>query len=420
MLKSTYQAPRPPGGTPPLPPGWTVHTAPTGHPYYYNASTKQSTYTHPGAAPPPFAVPLIPQTSPQFPLYGANHGGPPVGPPIFNAGGIGTSFPPAGFGRGHFQGPRRGNFPQGGRRNPQPQDKPKSKHVLAGYEPWLLVRTKFGRQFVYNPEKKESFWKVPDQLKVAIEEFERREKEKPVVEPQPSPVSEPKGKDAAVEDENEEIEEVEVTDDEDEEDDEENPSKRVRFGDPGGTETREFNEDDIAYQLAAMEQDYGSDQAEYDQNEEYAEEEGMEEAPLTEEDLKGIFKEMLNEHNINPYSTWEKIIEEGKIIEDERYTLLPNMKSRKEVWMEWSRDKIQVLKEQRAKAEAKDPLPAYLAFLEQNASVKLYWPEFRRKFKSAPEMRDVKVSDKQREKMYRDYINRMCLKPLPSYFVSPP
>jgi hypothetical protein len=32
---------------PPLPPGWTEHTAPKGHKYYYNASLKKSTYKRP-------------------------------------------------------------------------------------------------------------------------------------------------------------------------------------------------------------------------------------------------------------------------------------------------------------------------------------------------------------------------------------
>jgi WW domain len=40
----------------PLPPGWTEHTAPTGHKYYYNADLKKSTYKRPtleAAAEPP-------------------------------------------------------------------------------------------------------------------------------------------------------------------------------------------------------------------------------------------------------------------------------------------------------------------------------------------------------------------------------
>jgi len=42
-----------------------------------------------------------------------------------------------------------------------------------------------------------------------------------------------------------------------------------------------------------------------------------------------------------------------------------------------------------------------------NATPKLYWPEFKRKFKKEPEMKDPKVVDRDREKYYRDYISRM-------------
>ena len=42
-----------PQGLPPLPPGWTEHTAPTGHKYYYNASLKKSTYQRPTEPVPP-------------------------------------------------------------------------------------------------------------------------------------------------------------------------------------------------------------------------------------------------------------------------------------------------------------------------------------------------------------------------------
>src|SRR5271169_1637501 len=38
-------------GLAPLPPGWTEHTAPTGHKYYYNATTKKSTYKRPTDTP---------------------------------------------------------------------------------------------------------------------------------------------------------------------------------------------------------------------------------------------------------------------------------------------------------------------------------------------------------------------------------
>ena len=310
-------------------------------------------------------------------------------------------------------------------RRPPPQDRPRSKHIIPGCEPWLLVKTKLGRRFVYNPDEGESFWKFPPEVMKCVIEYDRLEREKrerrergeasgseeqvqakshvdedvaPTAEPRPT-VTASRG--TRHEDESDEYEEVEVTDDEDEE----GPLKRQKVNAEEGP--IEFDEEDMAYQLAAMGEDYGLDPGEYGDGQGEEWEEGAEGLPLTEEDSNALFKDMLNDFHIDPYTPWEKIIEDGSIIEDDRYTCLPNMKSRKEVWSEWSRQRIQHLKEQREKEEKKDPKIPYFAFLQKYATPKLYWPEFRRKYKKEAEMRDAKLLDKDREKWYRDYINRM-------------
>lgn len=325
----------------------------------------------------------------------------------------------------------RGGF--GGRYNqrerPSQPDRPKSKHPIPGCEPWLLVQTKLGRRFVYNPEKGESFWKFPLDVMKGVVEYDRLEREKKLKVPKAEEIesesatatAEPveigavrpglfavsihatRNVDVAQrEDDSEEYEEVEVTDD----DDDQNPSKRQKTEEDGLEQPVEFNEDDIAYQLAAMGQDYGPNIGEYGEEQDGSLEEGLEAPALTEEDSNALFKDMLDDYNINPYTTWEKIIEAGQIIDDQRYILLHTMKSRKEAWSDWSREKIQRLKEKREREEKKDPRIHYFSFLQSHASPKLYWPEFRRKYKNEPALRDPKLSDKDREKSYREYINR--------------
>ena len=292
----------------------------------------------------------------------------------------------------------------------------------------MLVKTKLGRRFVFNPEKGVSYWKFPPEVMKGVVEYDRQEREKKErlengdsregededaaaaaegfaaaerATPGASPAHAVAAQHREVADDSDEYEEVEVTDDEDED----NPSKRQKT-EESNEQPVEFNEDDIAYQLAAMGQDYGLDPGEYGEGGEDLEE-GAEGLQLTEEDSNALFKDMLNDYNISPYTTWEKIIEGAQIVEDDRYNVLPNMKSRKEVWGDWSRERIQLLKEQREKEEKKDPRIPYLAFLQKYATPKLYWPEFRRKYKKEPEMRDTKLFDKDREKWYRDYINRV-------------
>ena len=320
---------------------------------------------------------------------------------------------------------------------PQPKDKSKLKYDIPGCQPWVLVKTKLGRRFVYNPEKNESFWKIPPDVMKGVNECEKQERENriqqekseandlehdvqvvaeaelaitangtPTAAPAPGPglPANPEANRSALDSDGEEYEEVEVTDDEDEE----NPSKRQKI-EENVEQPVEFHEDDISFQLAAMGQNYGLDPGEYGDGDGENFEEGAEGLALTDEDAKALFKDMLSDYEISPYTTWEKVIEAGYIVEDDRYTVLPNMRSRKEVWDQWTRDTIQRLKDQREKEEKKDPKIPYLAFLQRYATPKLYWPEFRRKYKKEPEMHSNKVSDKDREKWYREYLSRLKL-----------
>ncbi|KAH9211968.1 hypothetical protein DL95DRAFT_391990 [Leptodontidium sp. 2 PMI_412] len=419
MLKSTHKS-----TALPLAEGWTEHKAPTGHSYYYNAETKQSTYTRPVAAPAPAAPTPPPPSNPSesFLQYQSIGGQPSTGPTFNN-------LPPQGQfhgGRGGLQGQRGGRGGYGSRDSrPQPTDKPKSRHPIPGCEPWVLVHTKLGRRFVYNTAKDQSFWRIPDKLKdgiLALDQQRIKEKaeawakakepadsgEAPGAAGRPEPAKEPitEGEEEV---DSSEYEEVEVTDDEDEDGDGENPSKRQRTEEPGPEEPVEFNEDDIAFQLAAMGQEYGLDPGEYGDENMEDWEEGAEGMEIAQEDSAALFKDLLNDSGINPYSPWEKLVEEGKLVDDLRYTALTSMKARKEVWEEWTREKIKILRELRAKEEKKDPRMPYLAFLQKHANPKLYWPEFKRKYKREPEMRDSSMSDKDREKFYRDHINRLKL-----------
>jgi hypothetical protein len=419
MLKSTHKATAPP----PLPEGWTEHKAPTGHSYYYNAVTKQSTYTRP-APPQPAAAPLTAPLDPSHSFLQYQS----VGGPIPSAGPASNSLPRQTHfeGRGTFHGQTggRGNHESSRNPRPQPTDKPKSRHPIPGREPWVLVYTKLGRRFVYNTEKDQSYWRIPDKLKDGILQLDQlRIKEKAEAlqsakEPAPTGAAPGAagrpGKDVRGDQQNDEdvadsseYEEVEVTDDDDE--DKENPSKRQRTEDDAPDEPIEFNEDDIAFQLAAMGQEYGLDPGEYDDGNIGEWEEGAEGLELTEEDSVALFKDLLNDYGINPYSPWEKLVEEGKLVDDTRYTALTSMKARKETWDEWSRGKIKQLQELRAKEEKKDPRIPYLGFLQKNATAKLYWPEFKRKYKKEPEMRDSSLADKDREKFYREHISRLKL-----------
>ncbi|KAK3673965.1 hypothetical protein LTR78_006167 [Recurvomyces mirabilis] len=365
------------------------------------------------------------------------------------------------------------------------EDRPKSKHALPGYEPWILVKTKLGRRFVHNQKTKESFWYVPKDVWPAVKEFdawEKQQKEKAEnarwaeeelkkmresskVEEINAKANAEEGtsrrrRSESLQREDEEAmmaelaaeaeraeeqdvkevvevvehevgdvgydsdgsyEYVEVTDDEGavneiDGDDAEGQGEVVPHDEPEEEAPVEFGEDDIAWQLAAMGKEYGLDPEEYgdadleDGMEDYeTDDQGL---AISDEDAANLFRDLLDDYHISPFTPWDKLISdesEASILNDDRYTVLPNMRARKEVWDVWTRDKAAQIKEERAKMEKLDPRIPYLAFLAEKANPKLYWPEFKRKFKREPELNDRKLSDKDREKLYRDHINRLKL-----------
>lgn len=266
---------------------------------------------------------------------------------------------------------------------------------------------------MHNTESGESFWKFPEDVLKGVVEFDRREREKQE--------KRERGEPSDLEDELDESAEVVATpavkvvplraqeedDDEYEEvtdsEGEGEPSKRRRDASPTPDDGPvEFNEDDIAWQLQAMEEDAYI-------NEEDQEAWDDEEPPLSHEDSVALFQDLLTDYAISPFSTWETIITEGRIISDDRYLSLPTTKARREVFDTWARAQIQTLKEKREKEAKQDPRIPYFQLLDEHASAKLYWPEFRRKFRKEAAMRETKVSEKEREKWYREYVKRLGL-----------
>ena len=412
-----------------------------GHTYYFNKDTKKSTYTRPVAeapraqsphyqAPPPAAPASF--HPPQNDSYNqfAQHGYNPQQQmqDLIFGGAPRQVLQHTGQQRGGHRGSFKGgqnSFPD---RRREKDDKPKHRNHIPNCAPWVLVRTKLGRRFVWNTETNESFWKFPSHVMKAVVEYDRMQREKKERKER-GELSDVEGEEhtamadieaelAAAEEEveivevdgeegmenDEEYEEVEVTDDEAE--GPESAPKRQRTEEPSGNQPQTAEDDDLAWQLAQMEEMEMGGGYEDDYVEEY---EG-EEPALTEEDCKVLFKELLDDTRISPYTPWDKILEDGILYDDERYKALPNMKARKDCFDEWAREKMQSLKEEKAKQQKRDPRIPYLAFLDRYATPKLYWPEFRRKYKKEAEMKDTKLSDKDKEKLYRDHIKRIGMR----------
>ena len=292
------------------------------------------------------------------------------------------------------------------------------------------MKTRLGRSFVHNPETGKSFWKIPAQVKEAVAAFEERErKRREGVDVPDDAASEDESQKAhegaegtheldrdngrSRDDGHESEEYEEVIEEVVSEEEKESPAKRPRLesatsnqaeDEAPANQPMELTEADIADQLAQLEQpsdedlELGDDPAE------------VEDQPMTEAEARGQFSSLLDEHKINPYTTWEALIaspQADALIADDRYTLLPNMRSRKSAFQAWSTNAAQKAKEVRAREAKRDPKVAYLQFLHEKASPKLFWPEFRKKYRKESIMNERRLSDKEREKLYRDLVGRL-------------
>ncbi|KAL7754125.1 hypothetical protein RI367_000105 [Sorochytrium milnesiophthora] len=105
--------------------GWTMHVAPSGHLYWFNHATKQSTYDEPTSTDadpsPPFVQPPPPQIK-----YAIT--------------------------------------------KPKPKEVPVRKYQLPD-TPLFVVYTSFGNDYVYDASQKQSMWDAPEQFQALVDEF---------------------------------------------------------------------------------------------------------------------------------------------------------------------------------------------------------------------------------------------------------
>jgi hypothetical protein len=62
----------------------------------------------------------------------------------------------------------------------------------------------------------------------------------------------------------------------------------------------------------------------------------------------------LEEKDVNPFNTWES--EMPKIVQDPRYSMVKNTKQRMEIFADWARARIALMKEEKAQ-ETKEDVP---------------------------------------------------------------
>ncbi|KIJ70580.1 hypothetical protein HYDPIDRAFT_78529 [Hydnomerulius pinastri MD-312] len=365
-------------GPPPLPPGWSEHTGPGGQPYYYHAASQQSTYIRP--------LPAFPIAAPA----------------------------PA------IQQPKK------------KKEKALVKTPIPGTE-WLRVKTTEGNVFYTHKVKKESFWTVPEEIKDAVEEFERAEAheaeqaklqhQEDVMRIEREEVERIKAEVQGLvkrkaTDEPEPLDEVVITKKARVEEEEEEEEAGT---DDGGEEDEEESEEEewqreAAAQLAAEAEEEKQRQEEEAQLAKEAEEEAKRaqekqqlhmpnRVDLSLDEAKALFKTLLREKDVNPLHPWDTSL--PLFISDPRYVLLPSVSARREAFDEYCRDRARELRQQTVKKEKSEanPKEEFDRLLHDEVkSTRTSWTDFRRTWKKDRRFYGWGRDDREREKRFKEYL----------------
>ncbi|KAL0579544.1 hypothetical protein V5O48_002473 [Marasmius crinis-equi] len=385
-------APPPPfvsANLPPLPPPWTQHTAPTGHTYYFNPNTKESTYVRPL---PTFLQPGQPAQQPQ-----------------------------------------------------KKKDKPLSKVQIPGTE-WLRVKTTEGRVFYTHKTKKESVWTVPKEIKDALEEFEREENEKKQQVEQSNEMTEEDEQRMEVERVKSQVQEM-VKRKAEEAPPEAKTAKKAKTeatveqdGEESGSDDEEEEEEEewqreAAAQLAAEAEEAKRVQAETKRRIEEETRKELEEqtrkakelreyaAQYSPEEAKALFKvgfrasgifkaltsskTLLREKDINPLHPWDTSL--PKFVTDKRYSVLTSVTARKEAFDDYCKERARELRQANVKKEkGTTPEEDFQNLLETEVkSTRTSWTDFRRAWKKDRRFYGWGRDEREREKRFREYVKEL-------------
>ncbi|KAG9003869.1 hypothetical protein FRB90_011103, partial [Tulasnella sp. 427] len=287
---------RPPPPPPSLPLGWTEHTAPTGHLYYYHAATNQSTYVRP--------LPVVGQ-----------------------AAATAAELEPS----------------ASTKKKKAKQERPIAKSLIPGTE-WSRVKTSEGNTFYFHKGKRESVWEAPEEILEALAEFEMEEEERAQSKksPMPPPAAFGLGRLLAAEGKinpgmraptTAETQERKVKEEDEKGVSSVAPEVEMADGETGADD--EEWQRQVAEEMAA-EDEAAKEEATKDPTGKKEKSPAKEATPppsLSPEEARALFKTLLQEKDINPLTPYDAAL--PQLINDPRYVLLPNIADRHAVFNEY-------------------------------------------------------------------------------------
>ncbi|KAI9499368.1 hypothetical protein BDB00DRAFT_796529 [Zychaea mexicana] len=315
----------------------------------------------------------------------------------------------------------------------KPKSKKKTKKPIPGTE-WLLVQTPDGLEFFYHKPTKKSVWELPEELKEPVEKMKEEEREQ-LRQEQEKKEQEQREREQREREEREDeqrriqqqlIEQQQGKRKMEEEENDSDSTKRAKHEEneqesqqqqqqqDEDQEAAEMTEEDLMYQLQAMEpeelaamglapEEEGEGEHKQQPPAQQQQPEKSNEPPqMLEEERIELFTQMLSEKDISPFTTWER--ELPKMINDERYSLIQPLSKRKNLFDNFCRVLAQEHKAK--KPVTKPPEEQFMSLLKEEATAKMYWDDFRRKVKNDSRFKAIREI-KTRESMFKDYVKKL-------------
>ncbi|KAI8997111.1 hypothetical protein BDB01DRAFT_769872 [Pilobolus umbonatus] len=269
-----------------------------------------------------------------------------------------------------------------------PVKKKQIKKKIPGTQ-WLFVLTPDGYEFYYDRVSKKSVWEQPEELKEAMEVLKKMEEE----EEKKNEENKRKREEAERMNEEEEAKKQKI--------EEENKEKERQAIE----DTTEMTEEDIMWQLQQMEEMGAEQMEEVEEVEEEQEEEEKEvKAVESKQPENGIelFYELLAEKKVSPFSTYSS--EMPRLMDDPRFNMVPPHKQ-KTLFNKYCHDIGEKIRKEKAMKE-KRPEEEFKELLESKVKEKMYWDDFRRKYKDDPRFKAIRVT-KEKEALFKDHVKHL-------------
>ncbi|RCH78662.1 transcription elongation regulator, partial [Rhizopus stolonifer] len=273
---------------------------------------------------------------------------------------------------------------------------------------WLFVLTPEGHEFYYDRETKTSVWEMPQELEEAMKELDSKKRKAEEGEEEESETKKAKVEDVEPTEMTEEdimwqLEQMGGDDDEEEEEEEEEEGKEME---EEKEEEKEGKKERVVIKRSKVQEE--PRQIEEEEEEESKKVEEKKDEGTYQEKVEKFY-ELLKERNTSPFAVYA--LEYPVLMTDPRFSAVPGNKQ-KLLFNKYCQDLgTRIKNEQKNK---KRPEEEFMELLATKVTGKMYFDDFRRKYKNDPRFKAVPTT-REREGLFKEYVKHQLTNPVEGY-----